>query len=175
MRHAIKKFILLCSLILSTGSLDAQVFDGGLDGTFALGYEPIQYNYLTAGVDVGIGRILSLGVRFKYVVASKETLTLFDFPFNYELRGDLHAGSLLEMESSDVLIGYCYTGKSGGVSAEYRYLLTDFFGIYARGKYFFTPPRVSSLLTPTIDNQLRFEVGILLKTFTGDKYDTSNW
>lgn len=175
MKLAIKKFIVFWSIVLSVGSLNSQIFDGGLDGALAVGYEPIQFNYLTAGVDVGLGQVISIGVRFKYVVASNESLLLIDFPFNYELRVDLHASSLLDLKSSDILLGYCHTAKTGGVNTEYRYFLNDFFGIYGRTKYFFNPPRIASPLYPTIDNKLRFEIGILFKAFSGDKYDTSNW
>lgn len=177
-----KKVILIFSFFLFTlSNVTSQYYDGWLDFVGKVAYEPGTTSYAILGAEAGLGKYLSAGMSFKYLLTSD--IPASTNPFNidtegkvaFSLRADLHGFYLLGLERSDVLVGYNFMHGTSGVHAEYRYFFNEFLAVYGRGKYHLDNPKLTPISDYFLENKLRFELGFIFKTFSGNSYDTSDW
>jgi hypothetical protein len=173
----LKAIIFICSFCIYSVSGFSQYYDGGLDFTGKLGYEPGKNSYLFAGGEVGLSKLFSIGLQFKYLATvdkSSYKSPRFEedlVPFNWASRLDLHGFYLFNMKKSDVLVGLNYAPSTFGTHAEMRYFFSEFFGVFGRTLYHFNNPNLSMQNGELLNSQLRFEVGILFKPTSGKSYD----
>ena len=154
----------------------SQYYDGSLDGVGKFGYEPGKNSYLFVGVELGLNKIISFGLQFKYLLTVDETYFQSPFadqlvPINVAGRLDFHGFYIFNMNKSDILIGLNYTPKAYGSHAEMRYFFTEFFAIYGRSTYHFKLPHISVMNDELLDSRLRFDFGIIYKIHSGKSYE----
>ncbi len=176
-----KSLAVFWSLIFISSYCHAQYYDGHLDMVGRLGFEPGKTSYLLLGADAGLGKFISIGMNLKYLTSyEKPTHNPFALPievnkFNYSLRANIHAYNILKLNKTDILVGYNYTPSTSGLHGEYRFFFNEFFAIYGRGIYNLKRPLLSTLSSINIGQKLRFEIGIIFKTISGNKYNNSDW
>ncbi len=176
----IKLFFFIIGLNYSS-SIKAQYFDGFLDVVGKLGYETGATSYGIISGETGVSKYLSLGLNLKYLLSSRSDLGMNstldeDGKIGYSLRADIHAHNIVDLAKSDILLGYNYKHGTSGVHIEYRYFISEFFGFYGRSKYHFDYPRITVLSDNSfLESKLRFEVGIIFKTISGNSYNNEDW
>ncbi len=176
-----KVFLVLSFFFVTLSNVSSQYYDGWLDFVGKVAYEPGTSSYAIFGAEAGLGKYLSAGMSFKYLLTSD--IPSPNSPFNldsdgkigFSLRADIHGFYLLGLKRSDILIGYNLMHGTSGAHAEYRYFFNEFLAVYGRGKYHFDNPKLTPLSDYFLENKLRFELGFIFKTISGESYDSSDW
>jgi hypothetical protein len=153
------KLLTILFLFFTIG-LQAQFFEGSGNNVGNIGYKHSDFSYISVGGSYNFTKFVSVGINFMYTFEDE-----LEKPFFIEVRADVHPLSFLELEKSDLRVGYHYESGYHGTHAIYEYAFTEFFGLFGRGNYYFTKNNEDSFNNKYDESMVNFEAGIIFRIY----------